>query len=94
MMHSFEALPSVNFNLMEFGRIYVVDAYNLQRALDYRLGTQSELLSIQREFEWLVSEPMKGYRRQKFGHFVSSEKELKIAEKIQSSWDIETYAFK
>ena len=41
MFNHLSVLPNGSFNLMEVGIILGQDAYNLQRALDYTIGTQS-----------------------------------------------------
>ena len=69
------------------------DAYNLQRALDYKIGKQSEPFTVPTELGWVVGGRMKGNRRQNVCHLASTE-DLKMAENIQTWWDIETYASK
>ena len=86
-------LPNRSFNLIEVGIILGQDAYNLQRALDYKIGTQSEPFTVLTELGWVVSEPMIGNERQNVCHFASTE-DVKMAENIQSWWDIETNASK
>ena len=66
------------------------DAYELQRPLDYRIGTRSEPLAVLTELGWVVSGPMTGKRRQNVCHFAFKE-DVKVAENIQKWWDIETY---
>ena len=78
---------------MEVGIILGQYAYNLQRALDYKIGTQSEPFGVLTELGLAVSGHMKGNRRQNVCHFASTE-DVKMAENIQSWWDIETYASK
>ena len=73
MFNHFSVLPNKNFNLMEVGIILDQDAYNLQRALDYKFGTQSQPFAVLTELGWVVSGPMKGNRRQNVCHFVSTE---------------------
>ena len=78
---------------MEVGIILGQDAYELQRPLDYKIGTRSEPFGVLTELGWVVSGPMTGKRRQNVGHFAFSE-DVKVAENIQARWDIETYASK
>ena len=77
---------------MEVGIILGQDAYELQRPLDYKIGTRSEPFAVLTELGWVVSGPMKGKRRQNICHFAFIE-DVKVAENIQT-WDIETYASK
>ena len=86
-------LPNKSFNLMEVGIIFGQDAYELQRPLDYKIGTRSEPFAVLTELGWVVSGPMTGKRRQKDYHFDFTE-DVKVAENIQIWWDIETYASK
>ena len=78
---------------MEVGIILGQDAYELQRPLDYKIGTRSEPFSVLAELGWIVSGPMMGNRRQDVFHFAFTE-DVKVAEDIQTWWDIETYASK
>ena len=84
-------LPNKNFNLMEVGIILCQDAYEQQRPLDYKIETQSESFAVLTELGWVVSGPMAGKRRQNVCHFAFTE-DVKMAENIQTWWDIETYA--
>ena len=86
-------LPNKSFNLMEVGIILGQDAYELQRPLDYKIGTRSEPFAVLTELGWVVSGPMTGKRRQNDCHFACTE-DVKVAENIQAWWDIETYASK
>ena len=86
-------LPSKGFNLMEVGIILGQDAFELQRPLDYKIGTRSEPFAVLTELRLVVSGPMTGKRRQNVCHFAFTE-DLKVAENIQTWWDIETYASK
>ena len=86
-------LPNKSFNLMEVGIILGQDAYGLQRPLDYKIGTRSEPFAVLTELGWVVSGPMTGKRRQNVCHFAFTE-DVKVAENIQTWWDIETYASK
>ena len=86
-------LPNKTFNLMDVGIILGQDAYELQRPLDYRIGTRSEPFAVLTELGWVVSGPMTGKRRQNVCHFAFTE-DVKVAENIQKWWDIETYASK
>ena len=86
-------LPYKSFNLMEVGIILGQDAYELQRPLDYKIGKRSEPFAVLTELGWVVSGPMTGKRRQNVCHFAFTE-DVKVAENIQTWWDIETYASK
>ena len=86
-------LPNKSFNLMEVGIILGQDAYELQRPLDYKIGTRSEPFAVLTELGWVVSGPMTGKRRENVCHFAFTE-DVKVAENIQTWWDIETYASK
>ena len=86
-------LPNKSFNLMEVGIILGQDAYELQRPLDYKLGTRSEPFAFLTQLGWVVSGPIAGKRRQNVCHFAFTE-DMKAAENIQIWWDIETYASK
>ena len=87
-------LPNKTFNLMEVGIIFVKDAYELQRPLESKVGTQqNEPFIVLIELVWVVSAPMTGKRRQNFCHFALTE-DAKVIENIQTWWDIETYASK
>ena len=59
----------------------------------YKIGIQSEPLAVLTEFGRVVSGPMTGKTRQNVCHFVFTE-DVKVAENIQTWWDIESYAFK
>ena len=78
---------------MEVGIILGQDAYELQRPLDYKIGTRSEPFAVLIELGWVVSGPMTGKRRQNVCHFAFTE-DVKAAENIQTWWDIETYTSK
>ena len=78
---------------MEIGIILGQDAYELQHPLDYKIGTRSEPFAILTELGWVVSGPMTGKRRQNVCHLAFTE-DVKVAENIQTWWDIETYASK
>ena len=78
---------------MEVGIILGKDAYEIQRLLDYKIGTRSELFAVLTELGWVVSCPMKGKKSQNVCHFAFTE-DVKVAENIQSWWDKETYASK
>ena len=78
---------------MEVGIILVQDAYELQRPSDYKIGTRSEPLAFLTELGWVVSGPRRGKRRENVCHFGFTE-DVKVAENIQTWWDIETYASK
>ena len=86
-------LPNKSFNLMEVGIILGQDAYELQRSLDYQIGTRSESFAVLTELEWVISGLMTGKRRQNVCHFAFTE-DVKVAENIQTWWDLETYASK
>ena len=91
--NNLNVLPNKTFNLMNVGIILGQDAYELQRPLDYRIGTRSEPFPVLTELGWVVSGPMRGKRRQNVCHFAFTE-DVKVTENIQSWWDIETYASK
>ena len=78
---------------MEVGVILGQDAYEIQRPLDYMIGTRIEPFAVLTELGWVVSGPMTGKKSQNVSHFASTE-DVKVAEIIQSWWDIETYASK
>ena len=86
-------LTNRRFNLMEVGIILGQDAYEIQRPLDYKIGKRSEHFAVLTELGWVVSGPMTGKKSQNVCHFASTE-DVKVAENIQSWWDIETYASK
>ena len=86
-------LTNRTFNLMEVGIILGQDAYEIQRPLDYKIGTRSKPFAVLTELGWVVSGPMKGRKSQNVCHFASTY-DVKLAENIQSWWDIETYASK
>ena len=92
-LNHLSVLPNKSFNLMEVGIILGQDAYELQRPLDYKIGTRSEPFAVLTELGWVVSGPMTGKRRQNVCHFAFTE-DVKVAENTQTWWDIETYAFK
>ena len=82
-------LQNKSFNLMEVGIIIGQGAYELQRPLDYKTGTRSEPFAVLTELGWVVSGPMTGKRRQNVCHFAFTE-DVKVAENIQTWWDIVT----
>ena len=86
-------LTNRRFNLMEVGIILGQDAYEIQRPLDYKIGTRSEPFAVLTELGWVVSGPMTGKKSQNVCHFAFTE-DVEVAENIQSWWDIETYASK
>ena len=86
-------LPNKSFNLMEVGIILGQDAYELQRPLDYKIGTRSEPFAVLTKLGWVVSGHMTGKRTQSICHFAITE-DVKVGENIQTWWDIETYASK
>ena len=49
---------------MEVGIMLGQDAYELQRPLDYKIGTRSESFAVLTEVGRVVSGPMTGKRRQ------------------------------
>ena len=75
-------LTNTTFNLMEVGIILGQDAYEIQRPLDPKIGTQSEPFAVLTELGCVVSGPMTGKKRQNVCHFASTEA-VKVAEKIQ-----------
>ena len=86
-------LTNRRFNLMEVGIILGQDAFEIQRPLDFKIGTRSEPFAVLTELGWVVSGHMTGKKSQNVCHFASTE-DVKVAENIQSWWDIETYASK
>ena len=78
---------------MEVGIILVQDAYELQRPLDHKIGTRSEPFAVITELGWVVIGSMTGKKRQNVCHFAFTE-DVKVAENIQTWWDIETNAAK
>ena len=78
---------------MEVGITLGQDAYELQSPSDYNIGTRSQPFDVLTELGWVVSGPMTGKRRQNVCHFAFNE-EVKLAENIQTWWDIETFASK
>ena len=82
-------LPNKTFNLKDVGIILGQDAYELQRPLEYRIGTRSEPFAVLTKLGWVVSGPMTGRRRQNVCQFAFTE-DVKVAENIQKWWDIET----
>ena len=72
---------------MEVGIILGQDAYEIQRPLDYKVGTRSEPFAVLTELGWVVSGPMTGKKSQMVCHFAFTE-DVKVAENIQSWWDI------
>ena len=76
---------------MEVGIILGQDAYEIQRPLDDEIGARSELFAVSTELRWVVNGPMTGMKSQIVCHFASTE-DVKVAENIQSWWDIETCA--
>ena len=81
------------FNLMEVGIVLGQVAYEIQCPLDYKIGTRSEPFAVLTELEWVVSGPMTCNKSQSICHFAFTE-HVKVAENIQSWWDLETYASK
>ena len=62
-------LPNKIFNLMEVGIILGQDACELQRPMDYKIGTRSELFAVLTELGWVPIGPMAGTRRPKCSSF-------------------------
>ena len=88
-----KVLTNRTFNLMDVGIILGQDAYEIQRPVDYKIGTRSEPFAVLTELGWVVSGPMTGKKSQNVCHFAFTE-DVKVAENIQSWWNIETYASK
>ena len=86
-------LTNRTFNLMEVGIILGQDAFEIQHPLDYKIGTRSEPFAVLTELGWVVSGPMTGKKSLNVCHFAYTE-DVKVAENIQSCWEIETYASK
>ena len=78
---------------MEVGIILGQNAYELQRPLNYKMGTRIEPFAVLRArmgSQWTHD----GQKKTKYVcHFASTE-DVKVAENIQTWWDIETYASK
>ena len=68
---------------MEVGIILGQDAYEIQRPIDYKIGTQSEPFAVLTELGWIVSGPVTGRGRQNVCHFAFTE-DVKVAENIQT----------
>ena len=68
---------------MEVGIILGQDAYEIQRPLDYKIGTRSEPFAVLTDSGWVVSGPMTGKKNQNVCHFAFTE-DVKMAENIQS----------
>ena len=86
-------LTNRTFNLMEVVIILGQDAYKIQRPLDYKIGTRRNPFAVLTELGSVVSGPMTGMQSQNVCRFAFTE-DVKVAENIQSWWDIETYASK
>ena len=69
--------------MMEVGIIFDQDACELQRPLDYKIGSRSELFAVLTELGWVVSGPMTGKRRKNVCHFAFTD-DVKVAENIQT----------
>ena len=69
--------------LMEVGMIISQDAYELQKAVEYKIGTRSEPVTVLTELSWVVSGNTKGKRGQNVCHFACTE-DVKTAENFQS----------
>ena len=63
---------------MEVSIILGQDAYELQRPLDYKIGTRSEPFAVLTELGWVVIGHMTGKRRQNVCHFAFTE-DVKVA---------------
>ena len=68
---------------MEVGLILGQDAFELQRSLDYKIGTRSEPFAALTELRLVVSGPKTGKRRRNVCHFAITE-DVKVAENIQT----------
>ena len=66
------------FNMMEVGTILGQDACEIQRSLDYKFGTRSELFAVLTELGWVVSGPMTGKKSQNVCHFAFTGKMTNI----------------
>ena len=76
-------LPNKSFNLMEVGVTLGQDAYELQRPLDYKIGTRSEPFAVLTELGWVGSGPMTAKRGQNVCLFTFTE-DVNVAENIQT----------
>ena len=86
-------LTNRKFNPMEVGIILGKDAYEIQRPLEHKIGTRTEPFPVSTKLGWAVGGPMTGKKSQNACHFDSTE-DVKVAENIQSLWDIDNYASK
>ena len=78
---------------MEIEIILVQDACELQRSLEYKIRTRSEPFAVLTELRGVVSGPLTGKIRKNICQFGLIE-EVKVAENIQTCWDIEIYPSK
>ena len=74
---------------MEIGVILGQDAYELQRPLNYKIGTRSEPFAVLTELGWVVNGPVMGKKRQNVHHFAVTEN-VKVVETLKTWWEIET----
>ena len=74
---------------MEVGISLGQDAYEVQRPLEYKIGTRNEPFADLTELEWVVSGAMTGEKRQKVCLFAFTE-DVNLAESIQTWRENET----
>ena len=75
-----KVFPNKTFNLTEVGFILDQDSYELQKALDQKIGTRSELVGVLTELEWVFNGAIRDKKGQNVSHFAFTE-EAKMAEK-------------
>ena len=68
---------------MEVCIILSQHAYELQKALEYKIEARIEPLAVLTKLIRIIGGPMNCKRRQNVGHFASTE-DAKTAEKVQS----------
>ena len=78
---------------MEVGLILGQDVYDLQRPLDYRIGSLEEPYAVLTKLGWVVGGPMNNKKGKDVCHFAFTE-DAKMADNVRKWWDIETYASK
>ena len=84
-------LPNKSFILMEVGIIFGQDAYELQRPLDYKIGTRSEPFAVLTELEWVVNGHMTSKRRQNvLGQLYSLERRFQRDPNLKSLYQPST----
>ena len=74
--------PNKSFNSTEIGIILSQSAYELQRPLDYKIGTRSEPFAVLTELGWVTSGYMVGKRRESVCLFASKPIPPKLTSSI------------